>query len=122
MESMASPEVVQVRYGYNTTSAAENNAGSSYCCMNPGIIVVLSSVFALISLNPSSLTANIVFDRIPPKPESFVIDNGQGWTNHPEKKVNFQIKANGAHEMAIGTDPTLKSASWEPYRAEIGML
>ena len=33
--------------------------------------------------------------------------------------MNFQIKANGAHEMAIGTDPTLKSASWEPYKSEM---
>ena len=65
------------------------------------------------------LTANIVLDRVPPKPESFVIDNGQGWTNHPEKKVNLQIQASGAHEMAIGTDPTLKSASWEPYKDEM---
>jgi len=65
------------------------------------------------------LNSIITLDRTPPKPETFVIGNGQGWTNDPDKKVNLQIKAEGAHEMAIGTDPTLKSVSWEPYKSEI---
>jgi tRNA threonylcarbamoyladenosine modification (KEOPS) complex Pcc1 subunit len=65
------------------------------------------------------LNSAITLDRIPPKPENFVIGNGQGWTNDPDKKVDLQIKAEGAYEMAIGTDPTLKSVSWEPYNTEI---
>jgi hypothetical protein len=65
------------------------------------------------------LNSTITLDRTPPKPEDFVIGNGQGWTNDPDKKVDLQIKAEGAHEMAIGTDPTLKSVSWEPYKSEI---
>jgi hypothetical protein len=65
------------------------------------------------------LNSTITLDRTPPKPENFVIGNGQGWTNDPDKKVDLQIKAEGAHEMAIGTDPTLKSVSWEPYKSEI---
>jgi hypothetical protein len=48
-----------------------------------------------------------------------VIDNGQGWTNNPDKKVTLHIKASGAHEMAISTEPTLKNASWEPFRTEV---
>ena len=65
------------------------------------------------------LNSTITLDRTPPKPESFIIGNGQGWVNDPDKKVNLQIKAEGANEMAIGTDPTLKSVSWEPYKSEV---
>jgi hypothetical protein len=65
------------------------------------------------------IIANIVLDRVPPKPESFVIGNGQGWTNDPDKKVTLNIKVTGAYEMAIGTEPSLKSAVWEPYKSEV---
>jgi hypothetical protein len=65
------------------------------------------------------LTSSIVLDREPPKPVTFVIDNGQGWTNDPDRKVNLKIEASGAHEMAIDTDPSLKNASWVPYKSEI---
>jgi len=65
------------------------------------------------------LNANIVLDRTPPKLETFVIGNGQGWTNDPDKKVDLEISAEGAYEMAIGTDPTLKTVSWESYRNKV---
>lgn len=65
------------------------------------------------------LNSTITLDRTPPKPGALIIGNGQGWTNDPDKKVDLQIKAEGAFEMAIGTDPTLKSVSWEPYKSEI---
>jgi tRNA threonylcarbamoyladenosine modification (KEOPS) complex Pcc1 subunit len=63
--------------------------------------------------------ANIVLDRIPPRPESFTIDNGQGWTNNPDKKVTLHIQAAGAYEMALGTEPSLRNANWIPFKTEV---
>jgi hypothetical protein len=65
------------------------------------------------------ISTNIVLDRKPPRPESFIVDNGQGWTNDPDKKVSLQIKASGAYEMAISTEPSPKSDSWEPFKSEV---
>ncbi len=61
------------------------------------------------------IISKIVLDRRPPKPESFVIDDGRGWTNDPDKKVALNFKADGAYEMMISTKPSFEDASWENY-------
>lgn len=65
------------------------------------------------------LVATIILDRIPPKPESIIIDDGRGWTNNKDKQITLNIKASGASEMMIGTDPNFANASWQAYNSKI---
>ena len=65
------------------------------------------------------IIATVVLDRRPPKPESFIIDDGRGWTNDPDKKVVLNFNADGAHEMMISTKPTFEDASWENYKPSV---
>lgn len=61
----------------------------------------------------------IILDRRPPKPESFVIDDGRGWTNDPDKKIVLNFKVDEASEMMISTDPSFQGAIWESYQSTI---
>jgi hypothetical protein len=61
----------------------------------------------------------LVLDRKPPRPESFVIDDGRGWTNNPDKKVALNFKADDASEMMISMDPSFDGAIWESFQSTI---
>ena len=61
----------------------------------------------------------LVLDRKPPRPESFVIDDGRGWTNDPGKKVVLNFRADGASEMMISMDPSFEGAIWESFQSTI---
>jgi hypothetical protein len=65
------------------------------------------------------VVTTIILDRRPPKPESFVVDDGRGWTNDPDKKVTLNFKVEDASEMMISTEPSFEGALWESYRSSI---
>ena len=65
------------------------------------------------------VTSMIILDTTPPKINAFTIDNGEEWTNNPDKKVKIKIDATDALEMMIGNSPDFGNATWESFTGEI---
>jgi len=65
------------------------------------------------------ISSKIILDTTPPKITAFSIDNGEEWTNSPEKEVKLVIDATGAEEMMISNNPDFSGCNWEPYKKEI---
>jgi hypothetical protein len=62
---------------------------------------------------------DIILDLTPPEPRLFVINDGAEWTNNKEKKVQLKIRADGAYQMRIDSDPEFNSSEWQPYNTLI---
>ncbi len=65
------------------------------------------------------LNSKIILDTTPPKITEFTINNGEEWTNDPDKKVTLIINATNADEMMISTKPDFTDANWEPFKNEM---
>ncbi len=65
------------------------------------------------------VVTTIILDRKPPKPETFVIDDGRGWTNDPDKNVALNFGVEDANEMMISTVPSFEGAIWENYQSTV---
>ena len=65
------------------------------------------------------ISAKIILDRKPPVPVSFVIDDGSGWTNDPEKKVSLNISAQEAEFMMISLAGNFDGAEWISYQEKV---
>ena len=61
----------------------------------------------------------LILDRKPPRPHSFVIDDGRGWTNDTDKKIVLNFNVEDANEMMISFDPGFEGAIWENYRESV---
>jgi hypothetical protein len=65
------------------------------------------------------VVTTLILDRTPPRPESFVIDDGRGWTNDPDKNVVLNFNVEDAYEMMISTEPSFDGAIWENYQSSV---
>ncbi len=65
------------------------------------------------------LISTVILDRTPPKPTSFIIDDGRGWTNNKDKKVTLNFKVGGASQMMISTNPEFNESEWQNYSSTI---
>jgi hypothetical protein len=61
----------------------------------------------------------LILDRKPPRSQSFVIDDGRGWTNDPDKKIVLNFNVEDANEMMISMDPGFEGAIWENFRESV---
>jgi hypothetical protein len=65
------------------------------------------------------VVTTIILDRKPPRPDSFVIDDGRGWTNDPDKNVVLNFSVEDANEMMISTEPSFEGSIWENYQSTV---